>query len=407
MTPYTAPLYNGMNTVYMMSDIDPEAVNHLVLHKQHLTNNAGNDNIVRIVDDIGGLHATGTKEPYLALFARTGNFIKEQLDNELYVKRSLGKIRCMRGTLYILTKEMIPVAYSATRTMVEKLSRQYAEYRGVSPEQYSTIAQSIIDIVTGRELSTAELKRELALKLNLSAILNLMCDQGLLVRIQSGNSWKAKNYTYALFHEYFSDIDLTELNETESTTSLILKYLGSFGPATESDIAWWTGLTKTKVKESLDRIRGQIQQLNISNLAGDFIVLNPDMDLITNRAPAGKTTVNLLPTLDPYIMGYKQRDRYLDQENYDNVFDRSGNATSTILLNGRIIGVWDFSEAPVPRLELFLFNEVKDEILQEIYSRAQKTGQFIAGEAVTIERRSSMVPLRQRTAGAFMSPLKD
>ncbi|MEM2935980.1 MAG: hypothetical protein QW231_02250 [Candidatus Bathyarchaeia archaeon] len=41
------------------------------------------------------------------LLARTRDFIKEDLDEELHVKRSLGKIRCMRGLfIYILRKEM-------------------------------------------------------------------------------------------------------------------------------------------------------------------------------------------------------------------------------------------------------------------------------------------------------------
>ena len=101
-----------------MTSINLSQVNHFVLHKQHLTDDSRIDDIVQITGDISGLHATGTREPYLALFARTRNFTREQLDNELYVKRSLGKIRCMRGTLYILTTEMLPVAYAATKALV-------------------------------------------------------------------------------------------------------------------------------------------------------------------------------------------------------------------------------------------------------------------------------------------------
>lgn len=63
--------------------IDMDTANHLVLHKQHLTEESRIDNIVQIVKDIGGLHTTSSIGPYLPLFSRTRNFIKEDLDKEL------------------------------------------------------------------------------------------------------------------------------------------------------------------------------------------------------------------------------------------------------------------------------------------------------------------------------------
>jgi len=79
-----------------------------------------------------------------------------------------------------------------------------------------------------------------------------------------------------------------------------------------------------------------------------------------------KHVVNLLPTLDPYLMGYKDRERYLNPEYYNNVFDRSGNATSTILLNGEVIGVWDIGEKAEPLIKLFLFKEVERRVLEKV-----------------------------------------
>jgi hypothetical protein len=112
----------------------------------------------------------------------------------------------------------------------------------------------------------------------------------------------------------------------------------------------------------------------------------------------------VLPSLDPYLMGYKDRERYLSQEHYDNVFDRSGNATSTILLDGRVIDVWDFAE---PVVKLFLFADCESRVLREVYSKAQNIGRFISGKEVQLKKCDSMVPLTQRTAGGFMTPLRN
>lgn len=389
-----------------MDSIDLNKVNYFVMHKQHLAHNSQINDVIQITKDICGLHATGTKEPYLALFARNHNFTKEQLDNELRVRRTLGKIRCMRGTLYILSREMIPVAYAATKEMVEKLSRQYAEFRGVSANEYLDVSKLISDLLAGKEMTAAEIRAKLGTRLYLPAVLNLMCDQGLLVRVRAGSGWKDKNYKYALFKEYFKDVDLN-LSEDDALVMLVRQYLESFGPATENDISWWTGLSKAKIREALGRLSSQTTLLSISGLEVDFIILHSDLDLIKKVELTSKHTVNLLPTLDPYLMGYKQRNRYLNYDLYDKIFDRSGNAASTVLIDGKIAGIWDLSGDAEAQLKLFLFEEVSDEMWQQICARAQEMGQFISEHKVEIKRVSSMTPLTQRTAGAFMSPLKN
>lgn len=183
-------------------------------------------------------------------------------------------------------------------------------------------------------------------------------------------------------------------------------YLRSFGPATENDVAWWTGLGKTQVRQALSILREQVVHIRVSNLKDDFLMFRSDEKPLKDIALPQKPIVNMLPTLDPYLMGYKERERYLRNEHYDNVFDRSGNATSTILLNGRAIGVWDFAEEAEPTVKLFFFREVEESTLKEIHLEAEKIGKFIADKQVKIKECDSMVPLTRRTAGGVMSPLK-
>jgi len=87
------------------------------------------------------------------------------------------------------------------------------------------------------------------------------------------------------------------------------------------------------------------------------------------------------------------------------VFDRSGNATSTILVDGRVAGVWDYSEKPGPTVKLLLFRQLEKRLLRVLETRARAMGRFIADQAVTVEMCDQMVPLPQRNAGGFMSPL--
>jgi len=389
-----------------MNNIDLNQVNHFVLRKQHLTDDSKIDSIVQTVRDVGGLHATSPTTPYLSLFSRIRNFARDDLDEELYVKRNLGKIRCMRKTVYILPREMMPIAYSATSRLVELASERYTRYLGITQKEYEETSKLILGILKGKGMTAEEIKNALGTKLNVSAILNLMCDQGLLIRGIPKKSWKSNIHTYYPFQEYFPDIDLNGIDEAKARKFLVKQYLASFGPVTENDITWWTGLTKTEVREALNNIQGRIIQVKISNLRGDFIALDSDWNLLKNISFQGKRTVNLLPSLDPYLMGYKERERYLNPKHCNKVFDRSGNITSTILLDGRVVGVWDFAADTKPLVKIFLFEEVDGSVLGEIHSKARKIGKFMADEEVQVKECDSMIPLTRRTAGGVISPLK-
>lgn len=381
-------------------------VNNFVLRKQHLTDDSRIDDIIQIAGDIGGLHATDSVTPYLSLFARSSNFVKDSLDEELYLKRNLGKIRCMRGTLYILTKDKIPVAYTATNGIVENNSRKYAEFRGVSSQQYQELSKAILQLLKGKELSVFEIKKALQTQTDMPSVLNLMCDQGLLIRGRREKGWRDKNHKYSIFHEHFPDLELTKYREPEAITLLILQYLKSFGPVTENDIAWWTGLTKARVRHALSDLKQQISSLEIAGLNGDFIVLSSDLTALAGPFPRRVLTINLLPTLDPYLMGYKDRERYIDPSKYDSIFDRGGNAAPAIMLDGRVIGVWDFERHPEATVKIHFFEKVTGEVLKEVCWKARKIGKFLAGKEAKLKECAAMTPLRDRPAGAIMSPLK-
>ena len=133
-----------------MKAFDLGQVNHFVLRKHHLNDDTKIDNIVQIVSDIFGLHATGAITPYLSLFSRMENFKIEQLNNELSKTKTLAKIRCVRKTVYIVPKETIPTVFAATRKMVSDISERHYKYLGISEQQYEEISKDIMEIIKGR-----------------------------------------------------------------------------------------------------------------------------------------------------------------------------------------------------------------------------------------------------------------
>jgi len=390
-----------------MEDISIDDINKFVLNKQHLTNNSKIDNLLQVTEDLCGLHATGTMEPYLTLFARASSFKKEDLENELYINKTLGRIRGIRKTLFILTKEMIPIIYSATKHLIEKLFEKYLNYRDISSEDYKKLSKEILNLLSQKEMSTSEIKKALNSQKDIGAIVSVMCDEMVIIRTNPIKSWKDRRIRYASFKENFPEININRYNEEEALKILVKNYLQSYGPSTENDIVWWTGINKSKIRRALDQFRDEITPIKVSHLNHEFLILQTDIEKINSLTSARDKTINFLPQLDPYLMGYKDRERYIEINNYEYVFDRSGNITATILLDGRIIGVWDVTEKPSPIIKLLFFSKIDENVMDKAYKEAYRIGEFIVEKEIHIKECKQMIPLTKRTAGGFMTPLKD
>ncbi|NIS81876.1 MAG: hypothetical protein GTO14_17070 [Anaerolineales bacterium] len=383
-----------------------ERVNAFLLDKHHLAPHTKIDDIIQITEDIAGLHATGSTTPYFSLFARTTDFKKRHLDDALYEQPVLGKIRCVRKTIYIHTQAMLPVMYRATAALVENASRRYMHAQGISQEMFDRLSRSIQELLADQDMSASEIKAALEIEHPVSAILYYMCDLGLLLRRKPVRSWKDRSLRYGLFRKYFADVELDALGEQEALTRLIEKYLSAFGPVSENDLQWWTGLGKTTIREALSTLRSQITQIEIEGLEGNYLVCQSEEGRLRETVQGGRRIVTLLPSLDSYLMGYKERRRYLDPQYTNWLFDRSGNATSTILLDGKAVGVWDFEEGNPLMLKIFLFIKVPGDTRKELFAKAAQLGEFIAEREVQLWECTSMLPLPERPAGGFLTPLK-
>jgi hypothetical protein len=391
----------------MASGIDLDSVNRFRLHRQHLSDESHTDDIVQITRDIYGLHATNATAPYLSLFARARDFTRDKLEDELYVRKTLGKIRCVRTTVHVLPKETIPIAFAATKGIVEPNSEDFLRYTGaVTESQYRETSREILRILKGEGMSTALIKKRLGSSLNISVIVNLMCDQGLLMRGRSEKGWRSNTHTYYLFSDYFPGMDLNAVDPSEARETTVRQYLAAYGPATVKDISWWSGFTMTEVRRILQSMARETAEVETPELPGTLVMLARDRSALNHFEPPGRPTVNLLPALDPYLMGYKERERYLDPEWRDMVFDRSGNSTSTILVDGRVAGVWDISQGPKPAVKIFVFRDVEKKVITAVESRARAMGEFIEDRPVAVQMCDQMAPLPQRNAGGFMSPLR-
>ena len=115
----------------------------------------------------------------------------------------------------------------------------------------------------------------------------------------------------------------------DSLTELARRYLRAYAPATERDLARWSGLPLRDARLGLERIAGELSE-------------GADGLLALGRRPrAGRSpVVRMLGAFDNYNLGYGSRDFQLPTEHLKQVIPGGGIVRPVITVDGAIAGTW-------------------------------------------------------------------
>jgi hypothetical protein len=210
-----------------------------------------------------------------------------------------------------------------------------------------------------------------------------MPDDWRLVRASPRGTWRSNLHQYAPFESWFPDVQLDSLSQRDGQVELVRHYLSAFGPATEQDVAWWAGLALKEVRQALELLGDSVAESKIEGLEGTFLLTVDDLDRLRRGSSPGPDLI-LLPSLDPYIMGYKERSRFLHPSKYGKVFDRSGNALPTVLYHGCVIGVW-IENSKRHALRVLLFDRVDKGFANQLESEGEKLSRFLEHDTPDIQ----------------------
>jgi hypothetical protein len=154
--------------------------------------------------------------------------------------------------------------------------------------------------------------------------------EGALVRTRPTGTWVNGQYTWAAMDDWMPG-GLGALDTREAARDLADHWLRRFGPATSLDLRWWMGWAVATTRRALADCGAVPVDLDGAEgwvAAGDEACVEPV-----------EPWVEVLPSLDPTTMGWKERAWYLPDEAAD-AFDRNGNAGPTIWVDGRVVGAW-------------------------------------------------------------------
>lgn len=303
-----------------------------------------------VADAVVALHATDAATVFLSVCARLSEASVGAVERALYEEVSLVRLLSMRNTLFTVSYGLAPyVDASNARAVAAKERRTLLKHlrddgNGLDApwlaktEEETLAALTARGSATGSELSAAVpalrtkitvfpgKKQETAQGVA-TRVIRVMAADGLVRRDRPRGSWTSSQFRWTAAEPW-------PARETAAAQAeLALRWLRSFGPATEADLKWWTGWGLGQVRQALEAAGAE--EVRLDNGATGWVSpgdMEPEPDLEPWAA--------LLPALDPSAMGWADRGFHLPAEYRTALFDRAGNVGPTVWWNGRIVGGW-------------------------------------------------------------------
>ena len=354
--------------------------------RHHLARTARAPDVTTVAEDLVGLHSSDPAAVFLSAAAR----VKEPaaavaaLEAAMYDDHTLVRTLGMRRTMFVVPRDLVPIIKAAcTDALVpaerKKLERMIVEnhiatdgarwLRAVEDETLAALESG--GDATGAELSklVPGLRERLVVGEGktwggtvgmTTRVLFLLATEQRVVRGRPDGSWASSRYRWSPMATWLPEKAL-HVPPERARTELLRRWLGTFGPATTTDVKWWTGWSLTQTKAALQAVHAVEVMLEDATgwvLPGDERPTRPP-----------KPWVALLPGLDPTTMGWKQRDWYLGHHG-PAIFDRNGNAGPTVWVDGRIVGGWAQRRS----------GEVVHELLDDVGADAAATVQQTAAD---------------------------
>ncbi len=329
---------------------------------------------VEIARAIAGAQAQDTFAGPLTFRSRSRRLKAADIDRARTEDRSLLRTWVMRMTIHLIPSDDAGWILPLFEPRIEKWSRRRLGQLGM-PAGAQEKGLNAIEQALEREgpLTRGELAERVAaagVVLNGQTKLHLM-----LTAVTSGIAClgpdRGRNTCLVRRRDWLGK--QPRFDRDAALAELARRYLRAFGPATDRDFAYWSGLGLREVRTGLEAISSQLEEVKL----GKEILLSVRGE--RPRLPP-KGQVRMLGNFDTYLLGWKSRAFAVSAEHVAAVKEGGGGWIRPVIVrDGEVIGGWR-SVRKGGRIEIALQipvpvpSNVREAIYHEIHDIARFTG---------------------------------
>ena len=307
------------------------------MERHRLVERAAPPDLIRVVGEIGGLHAQLMSSAELSMWARIDGLERDALQEALWKHRALVKLWAMRGTLYLLPSAELGVWLSALGT--------HTKYGNTGHPEIEVLADAIGRALEGRVLT----REELALEVEQITGSQLF---GEWVRFSWGSYLKAVSFRGLIcfapgegVHVRFTTPttwvpgEIDKPDSVDALREVTRRFLGAYAPLTAEDLArWWVGGGGLRQgARMLEALGEEAVEVDVEGERA-WVLARDVREMASAKSP---NAARLLPAFDPWVIGASRRaTALLDPGHKARIYRGQGWISPVLLVNGRMVGVW-------------------------------------------------------------------
>jgi hypothetical protein len=329
--------------------------------------------VAATVRSVLALQAQEPAAPYLALWNRIQGFDASDLDRAL-ADGAIVKASLFRFTLHAVDAGDLRWVRAAMRTRVRDAGFHDAlDDIGLSAERVDEILERLSTVMVEPH-GNADVERVL------SEFVPEADDPARL--------WSALRGVGAFRHAPTTDpwsfgrrpayvpCDAAADDERAATAELVRRYLTAFGPATIADMSQFTILKRSALREVIESMADVV---DVAGPDGAHLV-DVQLDDVQGagaRPQAEMATLppRLLGMWDSVLLAYADRTRVIPDEHRPHVIRRNGDVLPTVVVEGRVRGVW---RAATDAVEIRAFEPLDDATLDGLDGEARDLRRLLA-----------------------------
>jgi Winged helix DNA-binding domain len=326
------------------------------------------------VEHVLGLQAQAPMPPYYGLWSRLEGFDPYELGRML-ADREVVRLTLMRATVHLVTVRDALLLRPLVQQVVERNHNGAFGRRmgGAAPAQ---LAAAVRELLVDEPLTARELGRRLVergIGDDVEAIGNAARVYVPLVQVPPRGVWGVGGQAkYVTLESWVG----RELETEPSIDEVVLRYLGSFGPASVMDVQAWCGLTR--LKAVLERLRPQL--VTFRDEDGKELFDLPDAPRPEADLPA---PVRFLGEYDNALLGHADRRRIIPDGLSWTAMLADGRFASNLLVDGVLRSTWRIDRDGKRRATLVVrpFWKLSRAEREEISAEAARMIDFAAADA--------------------------
>jgi hypothetical protein len=298
-------------------EIDSRGLLLASLNNQHLLEKAP---CGVVVSELCGLQAQFANNPKYALRVRGSDF------SEVTWEEGLVKIWAFRGTLHTVPQSEIGM-FLSTRGVPGDWHSGW-DLKSDRMEYWSKfLLENIASGISGREALKEKCREK---GMSQEEMRNVFHGWGGLIYEMNQRGIIA--YVPGTAKDFILCGEVEWMDRDDARAVLLRRYFKAFGPATIDDCAYFTGWKKREILDVAQKHNVRLKSILCGNREYFYADSLPDIGEIPGCL--------FLTGFDQLLMGYRDRNRVMDEQYKRDVTTNTGIVHPTVLLDGRIQAKW-------------------------------------------------------------------